>query len=59
MTDPDPIDVHVGRYDGDRTGTIDFAEMALLFADIGESLEAEEVKSLVTKVIEIELAGDC
>lgn len=38
------------RYDGDKTGTIDFAEMALLFSDIGESLDAEEIKTLVTKV---------
>ncbi len=37
------------RYDGDRTSTIDFAEMQLLFADLGESLDAEEVKALVTK----------
>lgn len=41
----------MGRYDGDRTGTIDFAEINHLFADIGESLEAEEIKSLVTKVM--------
>jgi hypothetical protein len=37
------------RYDGDKTGTIDFAEMQLLFSDLGESLEGEEVKTLVTK----------
>lgn len=38
------------RYDGDKTGTICMAEMAQLFSDMGEPLDGEEVKTLMTKV---------
>ncbi len=37
------------KYDADKTGTIDHVELGLLFADLGEALEPDEIRFLVDK----------